>query len=94
MENDIIELFKKASEESDHLKKFRHVEALITLIKIKHGIEVPFKKDYGGNIDVAKKLYVEGKYIDCIYELRRVKSDIIKEINKLQNASRKLNSSA
>ncbi|MCL4343729.1 MAG: hypothetical protein JRN26_08100 [Nitrososphaerota archaeon] len=94
MENDVAELFKQASEEKDLLQKFRHVEFLITLIKIKHGIEVPFKKGYNGNLDTARKLYAEGKYEDCIYELRKVKSDIVKEIARLQNASRKVSSSA
>ncbi|MGC8661736.1 MAG: hypothetical protein ACP5TZ_04455 [Nitrososphaeria archaeon] len=92
MENDIIELFQRTSEENDLVQKFRNVEVLITIIKIRHEIEAPFKKGYGGNIDVAKKLYMEGKYEDCIYELRKVKSDIVKEIGKLQNQSRKLKS--
>ncbi|MEM0123645.1 MAG: hypothetical protein QXI38_03955 [Conexivisphaerales archaeon] len=88
MENEIIELFKKVLEENDPFQKFRHIEVLITFIKVKYGIEVPFKKEYGGNINTAKKLYVEGKYEDCVYELRKVKSDIMKEIGKLQNASK------
>lgn len=93
MEDDIIKLFQKASEENDPVQRFRNIEVLITLIKIKHEIEAPFKKGYGGNMDSAKKLYMEGKYEDCIYELRKVKSDIVKEIGKLQNTSRKLNTS-
>ncbi|MEM0146591.1 MAG: hypothetical protein QXY52_05880 [Conexivisphaerales archaeon] len=88
MENEIIKLFKKVLEENDPFQKFRHIEVLITFIKVKYGIEVPFKKEYGGNINTAKKLYVEGKYEDCVYELRKVKSDIMKEIGKLQNASK------
>ncbi len=65
MENDIIELFQRASEENDLVQKFRNVEVLITIIKIRHEIEAPFKKGYGGNIDVAKKLYMEGKSANC-----------------------------
>ncbi len=89
MESDITELFKRASEDNDPQQKFKHVEILITKIKIKHGIEAPFKKSYGGSVEVARKLYMEGKYEECIYELRRVKSDITREISKLQNAYKK-----
>ena len=81
MESDIDELFKMISKDNDPLQKFKHVEILITKIKIKHGIEVPFKESSGGNVEVAKKLYMQGRYEECVYELRKVKSDIIKELN-------------
>jgi len=89
MESDIAELFKMISHDNDPLQKFKHVEILITKIKIKHGIEAPFKESYDGNVEVAKKLYMDGRYEDCVYELRKVKSDVIRELRRLNSAYKK-----
>lgn len=89
MKDNIVELFKRISEESDLMQKFRYVEILITNIKLEHGLEVPFRKGYGGDISVALKYYNDEKYEECIYELRKVKSDVMKEIARSQNQARR-----
>ncbi|MGC8558173.1 MAG: hypothetical protein ACP5NC_04190 [Nitrososphaeria archaeon] len=92
MEDNIVELFKRVSEEEDLMQKFRYVEILITRIKLEHGLEIPFSKCYGGDISAALKYYIDGKYEECIYELRKVKLDIMKEITRSQNQTRKIRS--
>jgi hypothetical protein len=92
MKDNILELFKRVSDEKDLMQKFRYVEILITSIKLEHGLEVPFRKGYGGDIGAALKYYIDGKYEECIYELRKVKSDVMKEITQYQNQARKIRS--
>lgn len=76
--DEIINEFRLARSESDPVKKYRHVELLIFLIKLKGGLEVPFEKAYGGDLERAERLYVTGNYVEAVKELRKVKADILR----------------
>ncbi len=80
MEDEIRASFALAKAEKDAVKRYRQVELLIFLIKLKGGLEVPFERAYGGDIERAEMLYNAGDYAGAVRELRKVKADIIKSI--------------
>ncbi|MCL4340302.1 MAG: hypothetical protein M1388_04135 [Thaumarchaeota archaeon] len=90
MKGHILDLFDElGTMESDSYGFFVKLETLILEVKLDNDIEVAVQPDSKpGSLDAARQYYNEGEFMQCVLELRRLRSAFLsrnKDFTKMRH---------
>ncbi len=90
MKGHILDLFEElGTMENDSYGFFVKLETLILEVKLDNNVEVAAQPDSKpGSLDAARQYYNEGEFMQCVQELRRLRSTFLsrnKDFTKMRH---------